>query len=322
MRHIIICVLSILTYSSLACGEVLDSGFNLNLAQGEDTDFGIEAVLETSSFEFGFSPLSDNKTESWSVTFFDDNERTVVALIQSKLALSSLPPVFDMSREVTVKVLQDGVAVYSAKNRYNVDSAKSPVFVKLEFTGSEIIVESGAKILKQIGSIPSDFVAQRATLTGDQPSSLYRYEIAGQLTPLDALPRFGDEEDLFAALEDSNDPNEGLWQFIDESIDLEYSRRGGNYRLACIKNNINEGYQLWYVNGAKINTANWMTGLLKASLIPSPLQGNFDVEWFDAFMKPVNESVNAYFDEGILTITFPYEKATLRFAKIDPQNNY
>lgn len=321
MRHIIICLLSILTYSSLACGEVLDSGFNLNLAQGEDTDFGIEVALETSSFEFGFSPLSDNKTESWSITFIDDNERTVVALIQSKLALSSLPPVFDMSREVTVKVLQDGVAVYSDKNRYKVDSAKSPVFVKLEFTGSEIIMESGAKILKQIGSIPSDFVAQRAMLTGDQPSSLYRYEIAGQLTPLDALPRFGDEEDIFAALEDSNDPNEGLWQFIDESIDLEYSRRGGNYRLACLFDEFSGGYHLWYVNGAKINADNWIPGLMKASLSPSPLQGNFDVEWFDAFMKPVNESVNAYFDEGILTITFPYEKATLRFAKIDPQNN-
>lgn len=258
-------------------------------------------LLKSSSFELGFGQECKNSPCKLKLVFIND-DKTLEAYLDIRLTPSSFPPVVEYKKRLDFSLVADHENLLKKKCDFNVDSDKSPVFIKFKFTGSNIIIEAGAKKLKNVVSFPSDFVAQSVIICADNSHELYRYDFEGIIANKN-IP----VEDV---------TYKDIWQFIDEEIDLDYSRRGGKYRLASHEDK-NGNITLYYLDGANVNSAEWKRGMIKALLVPSPLAGNYDVVWYDAFLKPINSDANAYFNENILTISFPYEKATLRFVKTE-----
>ena len=128
------------------------------------------------------------------------------------------------------------------------------------------------------------------------------------LTPWD------DPDLLNEYLQASLDWLEGYWQPLDRSLDEALLRLGGDYRFALVR--AENGYDLIYLSGAKINPDAWRRGMLKASLRPSGIKDVWNIVWYDSMHAPLSHELKAQFDNnGTLSIQFPYQNSQLRLQR-------
>lgn len=120
-------------------------------------------------------------------------------------------------------------------------------------------------------------------------------------------------------LQTSSDPLEGYWIYLDRNLDDSRARLGGRYTLALVRNGA--GYDILYIDGAKVSGDQWQPGMLKGQLQPTPFVGNYNLTWYDALKAPMSEDDYATFDapSAILTLHFPIQKSQLRLYKHNPQ---
>ena len=115
--------------------------------------------------------------------------------------------------------------------------------------------------------------------------------------------------------EQSADPIEGYWSYLDRDMQDEWMRLGGRYTLAVVRNG--NGYDLIYIDGAQVKKSFWQEGMLKGHLTKTMFSGNYDMYWIDATMEPIDKDAYATIENGvILTLNFPVFKSQVRFAKI------
>lgn len=127
--------------------------------------------------------------------------------------------------------------------------------------------------------------------------------------------KWSDPNYLEEYLSTSKDPMEGYWTLFDRDLEESLLQLGGDYRFAVVKDEDN--YMLIYLGGAKINEKKWKPGMVKASLIPDPFPGIFNVVWFDAQGLPMSKDIKAQTGEGdTLTMQFPYQSSSLRLRKL------
>lgn len=108
---------------------------------------------------------------------------------------------------------------------------------------------------------------------------------------------------------------EGLWAYQDRNINETTTKLGGKYTLAIIKNGQN-GYDILYYDGAKVNANNWQCGMLKGKLKRTKFADNYDLVWYDAMMNEYIDDTYADIEAyTILSINIPNRKAQLRFTK-------
>lgn len=120
-----------------------------------------------------------------------------------------------------------------------------------------------------------------------------------------------DPASLASHLEETTDWIEGYWQVLDRSLDETLLRQGGDYRFAMVR--AEDGYDLIYLSGARVNEASWKPGMLKATFRKSGIEGIWDVVWHDAMHQPLSHDIKAQIDaSGSLCIQFPYHSSTLR----------
>lgn len=118
---------------------------------------------------------------------------------------------------------------------------------------------------------------------------------------------------------ESNDPMEGYWTFFDRELEENLLKLGGSYTLACVAE---KGcYNFFYLEGASVNSKGWEPGDIKAKLTPTPFQGIYDVEWYDATKSILNKEIKAQQGEGnTLEFQFPYQSSKFRLRKISKEN--
>ncbi len=120
---------------------------------------------------------------------------------------------------------------------------------------------------------------------------------------------------LDAYLEQSADPVEGYWKYLDRDMQDEWLRLGGRYTLAVVR--ADDGYDLIYVDGAQVKKSQWQWGMLKGHMTKTAFSGNYDLRWIDATMEPIDKDAYATIENGIiLTLYFPVFKSQVRFAKV------
>lgn len=119
-----------------------------------------------------------------------------------------------------------------------------------------------------------------------------------------------------------NDGIEGIWRFLDRDNDVRWARPGGLYRVAIVRSREADvdakigAYDILYLDGAKVNPEAWQPCMLKGRLYPTVFEGHYNLEWFDAYMVPMEEEVSAQFtDNVILSLDFPLFRSRMRFAK-------
>lgn len=109
---------------------------------------------------------------------------------------------------------------------------------------------------------------------------------------------------------------EGKWQYLDRNIDEETLKLGGKYTIAIVKNNQN-GYDIVYYDGAKVNASNWKCGMIKGRLEKTSFQDNYNLIWWDSKNEIIDDDTYATItDFKILTLYFPTYKAQMRFVKL------
>lgn len=123
-----------------------------------------------------------------------------------------------------------------------------------------------------------------------------------------------DADELDRRLVGSSEPLEGRWVYLDRVTDDNRARPGGYYSLMIVKED--EGYRLLYHSGANVNRSNWKPMMTKGYLRPTPFVGHYDLLWYDAMMEEVADECSASLDaEGILTLSFPLHRSSMRFYK-------
>lgn len=125
-----------------------------------------------------------------------------------------------------------------------------------------------------------------------------------------------DEEELHRYLDHSTDRHEGVWRYLDRDVDAGVARAGGEYRLATVSDG-DGGYLILYLSGAQVNGDKWKSGMIKGRLKPTIFVDHYDLEWMDAMMEKVSGDASGEINLnlGILTVTMPLEKATLRYSR-------
>ena len=98
-------------------------------------------------------------------------------------------------------------------------------------------------------------------------------------------------------------------------MDDEWLRLGGRYTLATVQS-VN-GYEIIYIDGAKVKKSLWNLGMLKGHIFKTIFTGNYDLFWIDATMEPIDDEAYATIENGvILTLNFPTYKSQVRLSKI------
>ncbi len=128
------------------------------------------------------------------------------------------------------------------------------------------------------------------------------------------------EADIFSACANSGGKAgelPGVYSMLDYEQDDTYARLGGAYRLAIVPADGEDGYNVYYLSGARINSALWTPGRMKAKLRPTAFPAIFDAEWCDAEGEWMLHDVQAEFDQLVntLTVKFPYQSSSIRFRK-------
>ena len=310
---VLILLVALVAGISNAVARVFVFGYDLQVPPNEHFVMQTPFRLNSSTFEYGFVPAADGLSR-WVIALSDGSDDLSVT-VESMMTLSSLPPAIENKRAVKVVVKLDGKTVVDAKVVGDVRSAVSPIFIRLSFEDREMRIEGGTTVLRLMARLPIPNIAQSSSVSSDLPFTLYRYSLEGQSAEAVQLADPLELEVLsMRLLECDSDGKEGVWQFIDDEFDTDYSLRGGKYRLAAL-NDENGRLVFYLLNGAEINSSLWLPGMVKAVLTPSPLPGNYDVKWLDAFFERVDDNANAYFKDGILVINFPTQRAVMRFVK-------
>lgn len=103
------------------------------------------------------------------------------------------------------------------------------------------------------------------------------------------------------------------WSLMDEEIDLDYSMLGGDYELATVTEG--DTIKLIYLSGATIYPDEWKTGMLKGVATKSNVDSTYNLRWIDAEFDNGTQRAYLKIEGNIMTLSFPYDNATLRFIR-------
>lgn len=112
---------------------------------------------------------------------------------------------------------------------------------------------------------------------------------------------------------ETDDANEGFWNYLDRDNNPQWARIGGRYRLALLSQG--KDYLLLYISGAEVNKSQWNECMIKGRLKATNFENHYDVEWYDSSLELIKNDIYANIDNSILTIYFPIYKSSVRFYK-------
>lgn len=127
---------------------------------------------------------------------------------------------------------------------------------------------------------------------------------------------FNSVESLAEYLAASRDPAEGFWKYYDRKTDPLRAAIGGKYTLATVRT-ADGGYDIIYLAGADARYGLWQPLLVKGHLTPDGFDGCYLLSWRDADGAEISHETSATIEGDLLILSFPYWKATLRFARCE-----
>lgn len=178
--------------------------------------------------------------------------------------------------------------------------------VAVEWTGTTARVLSGGERLELNGEI--------AGLPRPSAGALTVSTKTGKLAVADLIVET-DDYDLSALMTDCNPDSLEVWEYFD-STETKSARLGGAYRLGLMKTD--DGYNLIYLSGARVNADAWKPGMCKARLTATPYQGYFLLEWIDATGRPLPGENYATLDSMSRTLTLEFPAFPLSVRLINP----
>ena len=252
--------------------------------------------------------------------YVDDNNYYEVRLKGNNTALYDLMDKRELKIEVNKITHGNKETLKTASFTENVDLYDGYNVILMKYDGSKTLLFVGNKELQPLcqlnnvvygDSIKLGYFADAGSEIG-----LERLVFKKSVLPGCRLSTNWNKTSLDEYLKSTTDDSlEGVWQYLDRDIDEEKFKLGGKYSIALVKNQEN-GYDILYYAGAVVNSQKWDCGMLKGRLTATQFQNNYNLVWYDATMREMNDDTYATIDNGnILTLFFPVEKAQLRFVK-------
>lgn len=116
-------------------------------------------------------------------------------------------------------------------------------------------------------------------------------------------------------LMNSDDINEGYWEYLDRDNNDKKAKIGGRYKFALIKDG--EDYIIFYIAGAVTNKSSWVPGMIKGRLRSTVFENHYDLVWYDSMFEPIETDAHAdIIDDIILNLQFPIYESSFRLYKI------
>ena len=205
-----------------------------------------------------------------------------------------------------IKTITDNINYFSGDNLFVVTCEDG----KISFDGGSTHISS---LLKVNGPKEISGYGFFAGWGGKILVSDINVEITSSFQPF--TNRAEDFDSINDYLAETQDEMEGLWVVFDRELEENLIKLGGDYSLICLKEN--DGYSLYYLEGAKVNSENWRKGDLKAKLLSTPFPDIYNVVWYDAMKQTLSKDIQAQTGDGnTLTIQFPYQSSKLRLRKV------
>lgn len=187
--------------------------------------------------------------------------------------------------------------------------------IAVEWFDGKMRVFSGEKIPVEAFEVGGDIPSEDSCMVFSTGNLKLRTLVVENKSDMSKYLATGYDTDyLMKRFNNSTDPVEGTWTYLDRVTDDTRARLGGIYTLCVVKDG--SRYLILYHSGAKVNSGKWSQMMVKGELIETPFIGHYDLKWYDAMMNLVGNECSASLDsEGILTVSFPIHKSTLRFYK-------
>lgn len=273
------------------------------------------------------NPMTGDKStitnSQWGLIFNDDDQGNYCAVVLScenstlydditdeRTMLVTLVQVKDGKKtEAASTVVKKGVSLEDDLNNLCVDVDEHNVIVSVGKDELTRVIE--VPITRPTGTVrvgyltgPGARVAiERAVLTIENDQQVVATTTAWTSETLDAY------------FEQSADPVEGYWTYLDRDMEEQWLRLGGRYTLAVVR--ADDGYDIIYIDGAKVKKSMWQPGMKKGHISRTLFTGNYNLNWIDATMEPIDNDAYATVENGvILTLNFPEYKSQVRFAKV------
>lgn len=324
-------VVGIIT-SSLALAKAENPGsIYINSERSEISSLP-EIDIEDSDFIMGFrarnahnSPGSRYNTDSgnqkkvshpgWSLIFTDTGTDTL------RFSFQTIDDVYDpvTGPLLRVSVIRGDSLIFIKDLSSGVDFFTGWNAFRIKRSGEEWILEAGNREYHHTGSVDLPmFSPTKAAFIPSPGAALevdwLRTEFSG---PIYSRRDLISNPDLMTAyMARSTDAMEGVWELFDRSLDEDFLRPGGRYRLLAVADN--NGYDMIYLDGATKNPSTWRRGMIKARLDKTSFNKIFNVIWYDVDGRPVDSECMAEITTpGILSVQFPYLSSSFRLRKIN-----
>ena len=152
------------------------------------------------------------------------------------------------------------------------------------------------------------------SLNTESPLGLLRLSLTGEQADSGASAAFESVEKLGTYLSASGNQSEKIWRYLDRDTDARVLNLGGEYRLATVSN-ADGGYDIVYIDGARVNSGYWRPLMIKGRLKPTAFINHYDLIWYDSYGRVIDRETSADIENGsILKLNFPLYGGSVRFA--------
>lgn len=219
--------------------------------------------------------------------------------------------------EATIDVVEVRNGVETPVVSSNISVPEATLSLKLAYDGYSARLYAGCKDKMLVGRVPYN-----ANAGGEVRVITSERTLAHRLTAdsySNPAPAYATDQ---APAEGSLDPVAGHWEYLDRDINRDLASIGGKYRLEIVAR-LDGDYEIVYQDGATVNADDWQPPRLKGWLHPSGFKGNFDLIWYDAQGRLLDDDNEAQLsDDGmVLTLRFPVYKSQIRFKRSQGANS-
>lgn len=256
------------------------------------------------------------KNPSWGFFVSDSRHKTISFTITPE----EVSDPFSSHRMLRLDIRPDSMTSASPLSLLieNADPAGANLW-RLKATASGVTLAGGHKEMEKLVEIPIilgdcqkfGFTAYPGARLSVKDIAIATERPSGSQT----ITRWSSRDLLDEHLKTSEDLLEGYWKIFDMTLDESLLKLGGDYLFAIVKEN--GSYSIIYLDGARINPADWIPGMLKGLLIPDAFPGVYSVHWIDSEGASLTKGIKAQpGPDNTLVIQFPYQASTIRLRRL------
>lgn len=318
MKHLVFSLAALL-FSSLAANARdavgIDDCNPSRINCGDTATFINKATdVAKQTFEFG---ISSDKRPDFSIILTPADPAASTLTLTVRKVDSNFGD-FDHEEALLLNLYADDRLCEEIRLSKDVSFSPAPNFYRIEALPEGVYFSAADEAPLMIASAPfTGFFAKADVTSRSGNIALTRKVVSYVPAKKMTMTSFATLDEIAEALESCRGDNmAGIWEYIDEATDPDAASIGGKYTIAIIPEPPGGSrYLIVYIDGAATSKKQWLTGMLKGTLWPTPFQSNFNLSWVDSEGDELSDGCDARIEGNLLTLDFPLLKSQIRFGR-------